>query len=62
MPFRYPIYQEEPWKSRDIRQISAGSYYGFYFVQENIVKVIRILYGGMDLSAALCETMFNDFD
>ena len=56
MPFRYPVYQEEPWKSRDIRQIFAGSYCGFYFIKENTVKVIRILYGGMDLSAALCET------
>ena len=62
MPFRYPIYQEEPWKSREVRQVFAGSYCGFYFVMENIVKVFRIMYGGMDLGAALSETEFADFD
>jgi len=62
MPFRYPVYQKEPWKSRDVRQIFAGSYCGFYFVRENVVKVIRILYGGMDLNNALSETEFDDFD
>jgi toxin ParE1/3/4 len=62
MPFRYPIYQEEPWKSREVRQIFAGSYCCFYFVTENMVKVFRIMYGGMDLTAALGKTEFNDFD
>jgi len=62
MPFRYPVYQEEPWKSRGVRQVFAGSYCGFYFVTENIVKVFRIMYGGMDLSAALNDTEFDGFD
>jgi toxin ParE1/3/4 len=62
MPFRYPVYQEEPWKSREVRQIFAGSYCGFYFVKDNIVKIIRILYGGMDLNTSLNETAYEDFD
>jgi len=62
MPYRYPFYQEEPWKSRGTRQIFAGSYCGFYFVTDNVVKVFRILYGSMDLDAALSETEFDDFD
>ena len=62
MPFRYPVYQEEPWKGREVRQVFAGSYCGFYFVTENIVKVFRIMYGGMDLISALSETEFDDFD
>jgi len=62
MPFRYPVYQDEPWKSRDVRQVFAGSYCGFYYVAGNIVKVFRILYGGMDLAAALSETVFDDFN
>lgn len=57
MPLRYPVYQEEPWKSRNVRQVFAGSYCAFYFVMENIVKVLRIMYGGMDLSAALTKTL-----
>ena len=62
MPFRYPVYQEEPWKSREVRQVFAGSYCGFYFVTENIVKVFRIMYGGRDLSTALNETEFDGFN
>ena len=62
LPFRYPVYQEEPWKSKNVRQIFAGSYCGFYFVRDSIVMVIRILYGGMDISAALNETEFDGFD
>ena len=62
MPFRYPVYQEEPWKSKEVRQVFAGSYCGFYIVTEKIVKVFRIMYGGMDLNSAMSETQFNDFD
>jgi len=61
MPLRYPVCQEEPWKSRNVRQVFAGSYCAFYFVTENIVKVFRIMYGGMDLNAVLNETQFEDF-
>jgi len=59
MPYRYPAYHEEPWKSMGLRQVFAGSYCGLYFVKENKVQVIRILYGGMDINAALDETEFN---
>jgi len=60
MPLRYPVYQEEPWKSKNVRQVFAGSYCAFYFVTENIVMIFRIMYGGMDLSAALNETQLED--
>jgi len=53
MPHRYPVYQEEPWKSMGLRQVFAGSYCGFYLITENRVQVARIMYGSMDLSAAL---------
>jgi len=62
MPFRHPVYQDEPWKSRGLRQIFAGKYCGFYYVKEEIVTVIRIMYGGMDLSTALSEAEIDDFD
>ena len=62
MPHRYPVYQEEPWKSIGLRQVFAGSYCVFYLVTENRVQVARIMYGSMDLSAALNETAFDDFN
>ena len=55
MPFRYPLVQDEPWKSRELHQVGIGNYCGFYFVTEKTVKVIRIMYGGRDVSTALHE-------
>jgi len=56
MPYRYPVYQNEPWKSMGLRQVFAGSYCVFYLATENRVHVTRIMYGSMDLSTALSET------
>jgi len=53
MPCRYPIYQEEPWKSRELRRINIGNYSGFYLVTEKSVQVTRILYSGRDISCIL---------
>ena len=52
--------RQEPWKSMGLRQVFAGSYCVFYLVTENSVQVTRIMYGGMDLSAELNETAFDD--
>jgi len=62
MPHKYPVYQEEPWKSMGLRQVFAGSYCCFYLITEAKVQVTRIMYGSMDLSAALSETGLDDFD
>jgi len=56
MPERYPIYQEEPWKSRGLRRINIGNYSGFFLVAEKSVRVIRILYGGRDIRTILNES------
>jgi len=58
MPHRYPVYQEEPWKSMGLRQVFAGSYCSFYLIVESKVQVARIMYGGMDLNVALSEMEF----
>jgi len=55
MPYRYPVYQEEPWKGRGLRRINIGNYSGFYFVTEDAVHVIRIVYGGRDIITILQE-------
>ena len=62
MPHRYPVYQEEPWKSMGLRQVFAESYCAFYLITENSVQVARIMYGSMDLSTALSETKFDAFN
>lgn len=56
MPERYPVYQEELWQSRGLRRINIGNYSGFYYVTESTVEVIRILYGGRDISNILSES------
>jgi len=55
-PERYPIYQEEPWKSRGLRRINIGNYSGFFLVAEKSVRVLRILYGGRDIRTILDES------
>ena len=55
MPCRYPIYQEEPWKSRGLRRINIGNYCGFFLVAQKSVQVIRVLYGGRDISSILSK-------
>ena len=55
-PERYPIYQEEPWKSSELRRINIGNYSGFFLVAEKSVHVIRILYGGRDIRTILNES------
>ena len=56
MPERYPLYQEEPWKSRGLRRINIGNYSGFFLVTEESVRVIRIMYGGRDINTILNES------
>jgi len=42
--------------------VFAGCYCGFYFVKDNAVQIMRILYGSMDISAVLDETDFDEID
>ena len=56
MPNRYPIYQEEPWKSRGLRRMNIENFSGFYFVLANSVQIIRIVYNRRDISHVLNES------
>ena len=53
---RYPIYQEEPWKSKKLRRINIGKYSGFFLVVGKSVRIIRILYSGRDIHTILNES------
>ena len=56
MPERNPLYKEEPWRSLGIRFVPAQNYLVFYMVDAETVSVVRILYGGRDVSRQLGET------
>lgn len=55
MPNRYPAYLEEPWHSRGLRVMSVDNYLVFYIpdTAAQTVTVIRVMYGGRDISSQL---------
>ena len=54
-PKRGMIYRNETWKSKELRMIFANNYTIFYYVfdEEQIVKVIKVAYSGMDFDGEL---------
>ena len=57
MPLRYRLYDEEPWHSQGLRFFPVNHYLVFYLTGEadRTVTVIRIMYGGRDISKQLNE-------
>ena len=57
MPLRYRLYDEEPWHSQGLRFFPANHFLVFYLTSEadRTVTVIRIMYGGRDISKQLNE-------
>lgn len=55
MPFRYHLYEKEPWHSKGLRVLPIDNYLAFYLPVEAkmIVAVIRIMYGGRDIEEQL---------
>ena len=55
MPMRYTRYEEEPWHSQVLRSLPVDNYLIFYLPDEtnNIVNIIRIMYGGRDVKKQL---------
>ncbi len=56
-PYRYKIYDEEPWLSQGIRCFTIDNYMVFYYPLENdgIIRVLRIIYGGRDIKTVLSK-------
>lgn len=59
MPMRHRLYEEEPWHSQGVRFLPVDNYLIFYLPVElkNTVNIIRIMYGGRDVSRQLSETI-----
>lgn len=52
MPLRNPAVDWDPWKSAGMRKVAVDNFVVFYTVDESssTVTVIRIVYGGRDIS------------
>ena len=59
MPMRHRLYEEEPWHSQGLRFLPVDNYLIFYLPDEtdNIVNIIRIMYGGRDVKKQLDDTI-----
>ena len=58
MPMRYRLYEEEPWQSQGLHYFPVKNYLIFYYPDETktTVYVVRVIYGGRDISRQLSET------
>ena len=59
MPLRHHLYEEEPWHSMGIRFFPVDNYLVFYLPNETeeIVNIVRIMYGGRDIRKQLSNTI-----
>ncbi len=57
LPYRYKVYDEEPWLSEGLRCFTVNNYMVFYYPIESdsVVRVIRIIYGGRDIKTELSK-------
>ena len=58
MPYRFPVYHEEPWTSKGLRVMKVKNYLIFYVPTEEslTVNIVRIIYGGRDIRKQLSAT------
>lgn len=57
MPMRHSLYRDEPWYSLGLRFIPVDNYIILYLLDEEkeVVSIVRIMYGGRDISKQLEE-------
>jgi toxin ParE1/3/4 len=55
MPERFPVYDREPWRSRNLRTVPVNHYLIFYVPEHEAkrVTVLRVIYGGRDIQKQL---------
>lgn len=55
MPERFPVYESNSLRGIKFHKLPVDNYVVFYIVDKgnNIIKIIRILYGGMDIDNVL---------
>ncbi|MCD8372995.1 MAG: type II toxin-antitoxin system RelE/ParE family toxin [Clostridia bacterium] len=62
LPYRHSVYNDEPWKSQGMRYFPVDNYLIFYLPVEQTqsVHVLRIMYGGRDISTQLSDKDRNE--
>lgn len=55
MPERFPAYEKEPWKSRNLRRMPVDHYLVYYIPdhKSKTVTVLRVMYSGRDTDRQL---------
>ena len=55
MPLRFPLVEEEPWRTSGVRKMPVGNFIVYYWPDElaKIVWVTAVIYGRRDQLAAL---------
>jgi toxin ParE1/3/4 len=57
LPFRYRLYEKEPWRGKGLRVLPVDNYLVFYLPIEDqrTVAIIRIMYGRRDIEKQLSK-------
>ena len=57
MPSRYPLVEEEPWRSKGVHKMPVKNHLVYYFVNEEakLVYVPAVIYGRRDQLVALAD-------
>lgn len=62
MPSRYPLTEEEPWRTKGIRRMPVKNFLVYYLVDEEkkAVWVTAVIYGRRDQISALRDMPLKD--
>ena len=62
MPSRYPLTEEEPWRTEGIRKMPVKNFLVYYLVDEEkkVVWVTAVIYGRRDQISALLDMPLNN--
>lgn len=57
MPSRFPLIEEEPWRTKGIRKMTVKNFLVYYLIEEDKKEVIvtAVIYGRRDQLAALSD-------
>lgn len=61
MPWRYPLADEEPWRTKGIRKMPVKNFLVYYLIDEEkkTVWITAVIYGRRDQIAALLDMSLN---
>ena len=64
MPSRYPLTEEEPWHTKEIRKMPVKNFLVYYLVDEKkkAVWITAVIYGRRDQIAALLDMSLNGIE